>query len=1251
MNTKRSWTPRLLLLLALMMSLNAVAHAQTSSGQVTAIWTGAGNSTNWSDPANWSTPNFPNNGTPAGMTYKVVIDGNSAATANVVLNVTVAIDALTVNSGDSLAFNNAQKLTIVNRGAGTNSGTVTNSGVIALNSAGNVTDLVINGDVTLNGGGTLTLSNNSQNRIYGAATTDRLTNVDNAIQGAGQIGVDSMALTNQGTVRANQSNPLTIDPSASGVSNSGTLEASGGILRLQDGSFTNTGVTAIIIARDTSFVDLAGATITGPTLSTVGSGAIRNVSTATLSNLTNAGNFAANNATVTNLVGTITNSGVIALNSVGNVTDLVINGDVTLIGGGSVTLSDNFQNRIYGTAAANRLTNAAGHTIQGAGQIGVDSMALTNVGNIIANQSNTLTIDPAGDGVSNGGTLEASSATLRLQNGAFTNTGNGLILARAASFVDLAGATITGPTLSAVGSGAIRNVSTATLSNLTNAGNFAANNATTTNLVGTITNSGVIALNSAGNVTDLVINGDVTLTGGGSVTLSNNPQNRIYGAVRTDRLTNVNNMIQGAGQIGVDFMALTNQGTVRANQSNPLIIDPSASGVINSGTLEASGGILRLQNGSFTNTSFIVARNASVVELSGAAVSGGTLATDSTSVIRNVGTSTLSNLTNAGNFAANNATTTNLVGTITNTGTIVLNSAGNVTNLVINGDVTLNGGGTLTLSNNSQNRIYGAVSTNRLTNVSNTIQGAGQIGANFMALTNTGTIRANQSNPLIIDTSAVNGFTTSGTVQVLAGSTLMMNGDNFNQTAGVTSVNGTLRVDNATVIIQGGVLQGNGTIKGNVINAGTVSPGTSPGMLLIDGNYTQTAAGTLLIEIGGPVPNSQYDQLVVTGAANLAGTLSVNIINGYAPPRGTSFQFLTSGSVNGTLILRVMGPGNFAQDYNPNDGTLISMGGGSNLGPNDDAYNLVLGPPDQAQQAGVVLQANGIFVIRAPGVLANDDLTPGAKIQLRVVANSKNGRFQLRGDGTLYYLPSTGKVGVDELNYTVSDGIKTVTARVLLNVTDRREPELRVDTPRDRSTLPAVTQIAGRVRDRNSGLKSLTLSWLRFDGKSWNGSAWTAAASELPLSVNGINWVYNGPLPKPGNKADTDLIDGRYDLRVTATDNSGNSIQNTNRITVSAPQVPSTVRLSAVDVAAAQGTIALNFTGALDAAVAKDKSHYSVTVKGAPVAVNAVSYAGNTVTLSGFNFAPGDSISLQISGLRDTVGNTLSGVVITLVAA
>ena len=89
---------------------------------------------------------------------------------------------------------------------------------------------------------------------------------------------------------------------------------------------------------------------------------------------------------------------------------------------------------------------------------------------------------------------------------------------------------------------------------------------------GTITNNGTIALNSAGNVTDLIISGAVTYTGGGSITMSNNTNNRIYGSPATDTLTNdATNTIQGAGQIGAggNHLSLTNNGTIDANHPPP----------------------------------------------------------------------------------------------------------------------------------------------------------------------------------------------------------------------------------------------------------------------------------------------------------------------------------------------------------------------------------------------------------------------------------------------------------------------------------------------------------------------------------------------------------------------------------------------------------------------------------------------------------------------------------------------------------
>jgi hypothetical protein len=138
-------------------------------------------------------------------------------------------------------------------------------------------------------------------------------------------------------------------------------------------------------------------------------------------------------------------------------------------------------------------------------------------------------------------------------------------------------------------------------------------------------------------------------------------------------------------------------------------------------------------------------------------------------------------------------------------------------------------------------------------------------------------------------------------LNIAASQKFQITSGSFTQTAGVTRVDGTLAVtpSSATIQIQGGVLQGSGTISNNVSNSGTVAPGDSPGTLQISGNYTQTSAGTLQIEIGGTTAGTQYDQLHVSGAASLNGALQVVLVNGFSPASGDSFDILDWGTLSG----------------------------------------------------------------------------------------------------------------------------------------------------------------------------------------------------------------------------------------------------------------------------------------------------------------------------------------------------------------
>ena len=142
-------------------------------------------------------------------------------------------------------------------------------------------------------------------------------------------------------------------------------------------------------------------------------------------------------------------------------------------------------------------------------------------------------------------------------------------------------------------------------------------------------------------------------------------------------------------------------------------------------------------------------------------------------------------------------------------------------------------------------------------------------------------------------------FHNAGNVEVNSGTIQF---SRFQQTAGVTNLNGgNLAFSNETVF-DGGSVIGTGTISGNVRNNGaTFAPGFSPGKITVSGNYTQGANGTLNMEIGGAAPGTQYDQLQVSGTAVLGGALNVSSINGFQPAQGATFQLLVGGSFTGAF--------------------------------------------------------------------------------------------------------------------------------------------------------------------------------------------------------------------------------------------------------------------------------------------------------------------------------------------------------------
>jgi hypothetical protein len=644
---KRMWFRRSLVVLLAIAVVPVAAAAPAAAAQATATWLGG--TGNWNDPTKWSGGVVPNNGTPVGTTYAVVIDGGKPAASVVTLNQIATVDALTVNADDALTIANGQRLIVENSGAGT--GTITNAGTIRLDSTGSITALFAEGVVTLSGGGSVLMSDNSSNHIRGNLD-ETLTNVDNIIRGAGQMGA-GLTLVNQGTILADQ--PAGIDIDATGpLTNSGTMGASGGSrLLVEFTAVSNSGTVRADSTGGNATIQLDSASVTGGTVELVGAGAGQltlddgSVNATVVNNATGSIIATADDntlgGTVTNASGgrirvldsatlqltagsTYTNNGTLSLESSGAATALHIAANpVTLGGTGTVELSNATTNHITGLGTA-RLVNA-GNTIRGGGQIGMNTIGFTNQGTVIADQAAGLTIDTSATGGGNSGTMRAEpGATLTIVGTELANAG-GLVRANGAGalVVFANNGRATGGTVDVVGAGEIRFTGGTVRSTLTNSATglisippgtngrigttlnnppgglvrIAENAALFLENGGGYHNAGMITMAATNLSSQLVVSsGTVTVDGGGRIEMTTNHHgNRIISNVADGRFINTDNTITGAGRLGLDVTSFRNQGTVEATMPLGILIDTNVNGFDNEGTVRAKGGSVVTING------------------------------------------------------------------------------------------------------------------------------------------------------------------------------------------------------------------------------------------------------------------------------------------------------------------------------------------------------------------------------------------------------------------------------------------------------------------------------------------------------------------------------------------------------------------------------------------------------------------------------------------------------------------------------
>ena len=145
----------------------------------------------------------------------------------------------------------------------------------------------------------------------------------------------------------------------------------------------------------------------------------------------------------------------------------------------------------------------------------------------------------------------------------------------------------------------------------------------------------------------------------------------------------------------------------------------------------------------------------------------------------------------------------------------------------------------------------------------------------------------------------------TGVTRVATGATAVLNGTQMTQTGGTIVVDGSMNADfgNGRLVMQGGVLAGNGTFTDNayggptdhaIMNiAGRIAPGdhTTAGTLTLDAGLMNGVSGVLEIDI---LDGSTFDRLQITRASALAGTIDVDPLgDAFVPIVGDRFLIAT----------------------------------------------------------------------------------------------------------------------------------------------------------------------------------------------------------------------------------------------------------------------------------------------------------------------------------------------------------------------
>jgi hypothetical protein len=358
------------------------------------------------------------------------------------------------------------------------------------------------------------------------------------------------------------------------------------------------------------------------------------------------------------------------------------------------------------------------------------------------------------------------------------------------------------------------------------------------------------------------------------------------------------------GTIALDAVG-TVAGAVSIND-NGAAGSVDLSGLHTAGSVEISGNTsatnIDLGSMSGTTGSVVISNNpaAQTIALGAVATVGGTVVINDNAAAGSVDLSHLfaaGSVEISGNTSATNIDLGSMSGT---TGSVVISNNPVAQTIAIGALETV---GEAVIIND--NAAAGSVDLSGLLTAAS-VEISGNTGATNVDL---GSLSSVTGDVVISDNLSAQTIALGSISSVLGNATIQSNAPNANANLNSLTSYGcgthevTMTLDVATVQMPNGLtlctnatLTGSTTVEGSVTNSGTIEPGSSPGNLSITGSLILLPGSRLRFELGGTTAGLQYDQLNISNTVAYAGTVNVQLINGFTPSGGQLFHLINAPS-------------------------------------------------------------------------------------------------------------------------------------------------------------------------------------------------------------------------------------------------------------------------------------------------------------------------------------------------------------------